>query len=302
MTPLRMGVACAVHDDAGHILLSLRGDLNIWNLPGGRLDLGESLEDAAIREVREETGLIIKIERAVGLYYLAGWGRLNILYAGWRLGGELLGESDETRANRYFNPDKLPNMLWPILPLDSAAGTRHLPRVITTPPHELRRVKSQLRWRWIWNLLGGRPEPRFPVFQVTAVGLVWDDDHTRVLTVPTSTGYALLRVECDGQTAPWLQLLAAARLEMTSVQTFRWVGLWEDTAQNRIELVFATTVEENQPIRDAEWSIARNVALPTRDRLYVEQVKPRYHLDPVWSLDGSSYIEENDTIVIGERT
>jgi ADP-ribose pyrophosphatase YjhB (NUDIX family) len=70
---LRLGVVCAVVDDEGRLLLSQRGDLGVWGLPGGRLDAGERLDAAAAREVLEETGVVVKVERAVGLYYLAGW-------------------------------------------------------------------------------------------------------------------------------------------------------------------------------------------------------------------------------------
>ena len=64
---LRLGVMCAVIDDSGCLLLSQRGDLNTWNLPGGRLDPGETLEEAAVREVEEETGISAETERAVAL-------------------------------------------------------------------------------------------------------------------------------------------------------------------------------------------------------------------------------------------
>src|SRR5215510_14070112 len=101
---LRLGVQGVIVDDDERVLLSRRGDLNIWNLPGGRVDSGENLRDATMREVREETGLVVHLERAVGLYYLQGWNRLNVLYAGWPLQGELQGQTSETKANQFFVP------------------------------------------------------------------------------------------------------------------------------------------------------------------------------------------------------
>ena len=59
MSFLRLGVQCVVIDDEERVLLSQRGDLNVWNLPGGRVDWRESLEAAAAREVREETGIVV---------------------------------------------------------------------------------------------------------------------------------------------------------------------------------------------------------------------------------------------------
>ncbi len=73
----------------GDLLLSRRGDLNTWALPGGRLDPGERLEDAAAREVRRKPASPHRSSAAVALYYLDGWQRMNVLFAGFPLGGEL---------------------------------------------------------------------------------------------------------------------------------------------------------------------------------------------------------------------
>jgi len=55
-------------DEAGRILLQRRADFEAWGLPGGVMEPGESLLQALHREVREETGLSIRVERLIGLY------------------------------------------------------------------------------------------------------------------------------------------------------------------------------------------------------------------------------------------
>ena len=67
-TSVRLGVAVVVRDDKGRILLERRSDCGWWGMPGGRVEPGESVKQAAIREVLEETGLIVRITGFVGLY------------------------------------------------------------------------------------------------------------------------------------------------------------------------------------------------------------------------------------------
>ena len=57
-----------VTNDAGHVLVIRRSDNDNWALPGGAMDLGESLTQAAVREVREETGVACEITGLVGIY------------------------------------------------------------------------------------------------------------------------------------------------------------------------------------------------------------------------------------------
>lgn len=57
-----------VADDTGHVLLIRRTDNDNWALPGGAMDLGESLLDAASRETAEETGVQVQITGLVGIY------------------------------------------------------------------------------------------------------------------------------------------------------------------------------------------------------------------------------------------
>jgi ADP-ribose pyrophosphatase YjhB (NUDIX family) len=65
---IRPAAAVALFDSAGNILLLRRRDNDKWTMPGGTLDFGESLTDCAIREVREETGLQIRITSLIGTY------------------------------------------------------------------------------------------------------------------------------------------------------------------------------------------------------------------------------------------
>ncbi len=302
MSFLRLAVMCAVFDDDGRILLSKRGDLNIWNLPGGRLDSGESLTKAAAREVREETGVVAHIERAVGLYYSAGWRRMNILFAGFPLGGELLSDTPEASANCYFPMDDLPeNTLRTFLIDDALAGCRPLPRIVSSPTGELRRVKWKLRWRWVKNLLRGRPEPRHVRFNVQTVALVWDETHRRLLTLPGVRARVLPRVLCEGDVAPWEQLAGTLKPYCAANAALQWIGLWHNTAGDSLEFVFAATVPETTLSSGAEWSSVQSAALMGLDADYAGRVKATYAKDDIWTI---SYIPECGPlgeITIGEK-
>ena len=61
-------VTACIKNDKGEILLQKRGDGRGWGLLGGAIELGESLEDALIREVKEESGYDVKVEKLIGVY------------------------------------------------------------------------------------------------------------------------------------------------------------------------------------------------------------------------------------------
>ena len=65
---LVVAASAVVTDGAGRVLLLRRSDSGNWALPGGTLELGESITECAVREVREETGLDVEVMGLVGVY------------------------------------------------------------------------------------------------------------------------------------------------------------------------------------------------------------------------------------------
>lgn len=94
------------------ILLTLREDFEVWCLPGGEIDEGEPIADAARREVREETGLEVELTRLVGTYSRVGWRPNNLfLFAARVIGGTLSPDPHEVLEARFFPFDALPEPL-----------------------------------------------------------------------------------------------------------------------------------------------------------------------------------------------
>ncbi|MGP3924773.1 NUDIX hydrolase [Streptomyces sp. 8N616] len=61
-------VTAVVRDEEGRLLLIHKTDNDLWALPGGGHDIGESIAQTVVREVEEETGISVVVEGVVGLY------------------------------------------------------------------------------------------------------------------------------------------------------------------------------------------------------------------------------------------
>ena len=100
--------------DAGRVLLTKRADFAVWCLPGGGVDAGETVAQAAIREAHEETGIQIELTRLVGIYSRPRWrkgGDHDILFLAKPVSGLLTPAVGEVVAVDYFDPDNLPEPL-----------------------------------------------------------------------------------------------------------------------------------------------------------------------------------------------
>lgn len=115
-----------VRDEAGRVLLSVRSDLQGWELPGGTLEPGEDAEAALAREVREETGLRVDVGERVGRYVRTGFRPHTALVHRCRPVGGTLRTSRETPRLAWFGMNALPDTLFPWfrLPLEDAQAGR----------------------------------------------------------------------------------------------------------------------------------------------------------------------------------
>lgn len=102
----RIGVYAIIFGE-GTVLLAHRRDIDWWNLPGGGMELGETVEEAMCREVREETGLEVEVERLVGVYSKPQKQEIVLTFRCRIIGGELTS-TEESRECRFFAPDALP--------------------------------------------------------------------------------------------------------------------------------------------------------------------------------------------------
>jgi ADP-ribose pyrophosphatase YjhB (NUDIX family) len=119
VTP-KVAVNCALFDDRGRLLLIRRKDNGLWALPGGFVDLGEQVLDAARREVKEETGLTVEVERLVGVYshpddslYIhlgPDYQVVVLVFRGRILGGAFV-ENEETHGFEFFDTGSLPEIV-----------------------------------------------------------------------------------------------------------------------------------------------------------------------------------------------
>lgn len=115
-----VSVAAAVVRDDGRVLAIQRRDNDHWEPPGGVLELDETIEDGLRREVREETGLEVQVERLTGVYKNMELGVVALVFrcrhaddapaptreaaeVDWLAEGEIKSRMDEAYAVRMLD-------------------------------------------------------------------------------------------------------------------------------------------------------------------------------------------------------
>jgi 8-oxo-dGTP pyrophosphatase MutT (NUDIX family) len=84
-----VSAAAIVLNDKNELLL-IKGPRRGWEMPGGQVEVGESLSQAAIRETKEESGIDIEIIKFCGIFQNVGNSICNTLFLARPIGGELI--------------------------------------------------------------------------------------------------------------------------------------------------------------------------------------------------------------------
>lgn len=116
---IKVAVSAVVRDSRGRILMIHRTDNDKYSIPGGGLEIGESVADAVVREVKEETGIDVEVTKLVGVFsnpdhviaYDDGEVRqeFSICFLADPRGGELR-TSAESKEVKWVTPDQLADL------------------------------------------------------------------------------------------------------------------------------------------------------------------------------------------------
>ena len=120
---LQVGASVIVEESLGRILLQLRSDNRCWGYAGGSVELDEQVEDAAKRELFEETGLIAEELDLFGVFsgedchYVYPNGdevsNVDIVYVCRKYTGTLRCQTGEVDDLRFFSVDEIPESISP---------------------------------------------------------------------------------------------------------------------------------------------------------------------------------------------
>ena len=108
----KVAVGTIIHNGDDRIVLVRRAiepGYGLWVFPGGYVDRGEAVMDAAVREAREEAGLDVRIDALLNIYSYAGVVPIIIVYAATRIGGELCVDEECLEVGLFANEENARN-------------------------------------------------------------------------------------------------------------------------------------------------------------------------------------------------
>ncbi|MCC9296180.1 HAD-IIA family hydrolase [Clostridium sp. WLY-B-L2] len=125
---VKAGVAGIIFDRHKKVLLMKRADNGLWGIPSGHVEPGETVEEAIIREIMEETGLKVKVNRLIGVYsnplsqvFSYPSGKIDhfitTCFECEVVEGNLIKSGEETLDVDYFDFYRLPKNLLPMHPM-----------------------------------------------------------------------------------------------------------------------------------------------------------------------------------------
>ena len=110
----KVAATCIVKREGMVLMIrrALEPGIGLWCMPGGYVDRGEVVEEAAAREVLEETGLVVEVEHLVGLFSEKGSPVIVAAFAAKETGGALRAGLEAQEVGFFFQED-LPSLAFP---------------------------------------------------------------------------------------------------------------------------------------------------------------------------------------------
>lgn len=106
-----VSAATIVINDKNEILL-IKGPRRGWEMPGGQVEEGESLQDAAIRETKEESGIDIEVTKFCGVFQNVSGSICNTLFLATPVGGELTTSPESLEVGFFPIQQALEMVTW----------------------------------------------------------------------------------------------------------------------------------------------------------------------------------------------
>ncbi|TCZ79317.1 NUDIX hydrolase [Paenibacillus albiflavus] len=110
--PKHIVSAAAIVINGKNELLLIKGPRRGWEMPGGQVEVGESLTHAAIRETKEESGIDIEIIKFCGIFQNVGNSICNTLFLAKPIGGELIRSSESLESGFFPIDEALDKVDW----------------------------------------------------------------------------------------------------------------------------------------------------------------------------------------------